>query len=139
MNAKRKFLDLTDKDIKANPFLYDEDQLIYTLETYIPSLRLLSKCQKLSAYICAKYVIFGGINEDNGDCVEDTYLDTYDILGRQPHLTLEDIENAFCLIYEEQEREKRELECMGLEDTQTTSSSVDFSVKDTLLANFEDK
>lgn len=119
MNAKRKFLDITDKEIKANPFLYDEDQLIYTLETYIPSLRLLSKYQKLSAYICAKYVIFGGINEDNGDCVEDTYLDTYDILNRQPHLTLEDIKNAFCLIYEEQEREKHEMICMGLEDGQT--------------------
>jgi len=123
MNAKRKFLDITDKDIQANPFLYDEDQLIYTLETYIPSLRLLSKCQKLSAYICAKYVIFGGINEDNGDCVEDTYLDTYDILNRQPHLTLEDIENAFQQIYEEQEREKHELKCMELEDKEFNFNS----------------
>ena len=123
MNAKRKFLDITDKDIQANPFLYDEDQLIYTLETYIPSLRLLSKCQKLSAYICAKYVIFGGVNEDNGDCVEDTYLDTYDILNRQPHLTLEDIENAFQQIYEEQEREKHELKCMELEDKEFNFNS----------------
>jgi len=101
-----QFLDITDKDIKNNPYAYSEEQLIYTLETYIPSLRLLNKYQKLSAYICAKYVIFGGINEDNGDCVEDTYLATGDILNYQKHLTEEDIDNAFIIVYKELEEQK---------------------------------
>jgi hypothetical protein len=101
MTEERKFLDLTDNDIINNPYAYDEEQLIYTLETYIPSLRKLTRYQKLSAYICAKYVIFGGPNEDNGDCVEDRYLDTYDILRRQPHLTMEDMDDAFQMVEEE--------------------------------------
>lgn len=101
-----QFLDITDKDIKNNPYAYSEEQLIYTLETYIPSLRLLNRCQKLSAYICAKYVIFGGVNEENGDCVEDTYLDTGDILNYQKHLTEEDISNAFIIVYKELEEQK---------------------------------
>lgn len=117
----KKFLDLTDNDIKSNPFLYNEDQIIYTLETYIPSLRMLNRYQKLSAYICAKYVIFGGINEDNGDCVEDTYLDTGDILRYQKHLTEQDIEEAFNNIYKEMEREKTELKYMQSEDLNASS------------------
>jgi hypothetical protein len=27
----RKFLDLTDKDLQQNPYVYDEEQLLYTL------------------------------------------------------------------------------------------------------------
>jgi len=33
----RKFLDLTDSDLKNNPYAYDEEQLLYTLQTYFPS------------------------------------------------------------------------------------------------------
>ena len=102
----QQFQDITDKDIKNNPYAYSEEQIIYTLETYIPSLRLLNRYQKLSAYICAKYVIFGGINEDNGDCVEDTYLDTNDILNYQKHLTEDDISNAYIIINNEIEEQK---------------------------------
>lgn len=101
-------LNLTNEDIKNNPYLYSEEQLIYTLETYIPSLRLLNKHQKLSAHICAKYVIFGGINEDNGDCTEDTYIATGDVLNKQTHLTIQDIMDAYC--------ELKEIELMASND-----------------------
>ena len=87
----RKFLDLTDNDLKNNPYAYDEEQLLYTLQTYCPSLRILNRYQKLSAYICAKYVIFGGNNEEYGDCSEDRWLDDNDILRRQPHITREEL------------------------------------------------
>ena len=30
----RFFLDLTDDDLKKNPYAYDEEQLLYTLQTY---------------------------------------------------------------------------------------------------------
>jgi hypothetical protein len=101
-------LNITNENIKNNPYLYSEEQLIYTLETYIPSLRLLNKYQKLSAHICAKYIIFGGINKDNGDCTEDTYLATGNILNKQTHLTEQDIIDAYC--------ELKEIELMASND-----------------------
>lgn len=116
MNSRRVFLELSDKDLKENAYMYDEEQLIYTLKTSIPSLRIISRFQKISAYIAAKYVIFGGIDEDNGDCVEDTYLDTYDIITRQPHITEEDIENAFAFLYQEKENQEIERNEMAKND-----------------------
>ncbi len=113
---KRKFLDLSDYDLKNNPYKYDEEQLIYTIQKSIPSLRIINKYQKISAYIAAKYVIFGGINEDNGDCVEDTYLDSYDIINHQSHITIEDLQNAFAFVYAENEREIIEREQMFKND-----------------------
>jgi hypothetical protein len=113
---KKEFLDLSDNDLKKNAYKYDEDQIIYTIKNSIPSLRILNKYQKISAYIAAKYVIFGGINEDNGDCVEDTYLDCYDILQYQPHLTIEDLQNAFEFVYAENDREEIERNEMSKND-----------------------
>lgn len=139
----KEYQDITDKEIKQNPYAYDEDQIIYTLETYLPSLRNLNRYQKLSAYICAKYVIFGGINEDNGDCVEDTYLDTYDILRHQKHLTKQDIQDAFDFLYKEQEKECNENRLMSDSDVniQTNSTPSSFSfvalVKETRRENVE--
>ena len=94
--------------VKNNKFAYDPEQIEYTLQNDCPSLRILSRYQKLTPYICAKYVIFGGPNEDNGDCVEDRYLDTYDILRLQPHLTMEDMNNAFQMVDEELEMERND-------------------------------
>lgn len=103
----RTFLELSDKDLKNNPYMYDEEQLIYTLETSNPSLRIINRFQKISAFIAAKYVIFGGVDEDNGDCVEDTYLDTYDILRHQKHLTEQDIDAAFAELCAEKKKTKK--------------------------------
>lgn len=112
----RKFLELSDKDLKNNPYAYDEEQLIYTIQNENPSLRLLNRCQKLSAYICAKYVIFGGNNEEYGDCTEDRWLDDGDILRKQTHITREELSAAHRLVKKEEMNEKNELELMYLED-----------------------
>jgi hypothetical protein len=112
----RKFLDLTDNDLKNKPYFYDEEQLIYTLQTYCPSLRILNRYQKLSAYICAKYIIFGGNNEEYGDCTEDRWLDDYNILRSQPHITSEELKKAHNFVFEEEKREKDELKLMSYFD-----------------------
>lgn len=120
----RKFLELTDNDLKKNPYAYDEEQLIYTIQNENPSLRVLNRCQKLSAYICAKYVIFGGNNEEYGDCTEDRWLADGDILTKQPHITREELSAAHDFVANEEAREKNELELMNLEDKNVLSISL---------------
>ncbi len=111
-----RMLDLTDDDLRENPHKYSEAQLLYTLQTYVPSLRVLNCHQTLSAYICAKYVIFGGNDEKYGDCCEDRWLDDNDILRRQPHITSEELRQARAFVEEEEENEQRELDDMANED-----------------------
>lgn len=87
------------KDVKWNPISYDEEQILYTLQNGLPSLRILNSYQKLTAYICAKYIIFGGNNEQYGDCTEDRWLDDYNILIRQTHITSEELSKHMCLYF----------------------------------------
>ena len=70
----RKFLNLTDDDISKNKFMYDPEQIEYSLINDFLSLRVLNRNQKLTPYICSKYVIFGGTDEKYGDCTEDCWL-----------------------------------------------------------------
>jgi len=112
----RNFLDLTDDDLKKNPMAYDEEQLLYTLQNSCPSLRILNRYQKLSAYICTKYVIFGGNNEEYGDCTEDRWLDDYNILMRQTHITSEELSIAHAFVIWEEEHEQNELALMYIND-----------------------
>lgn len=109
-------MELTDKDIRNNPFSYNEKQLLYNLSNDNLSLRIVSRYQKLTAYMCAKYVIFGGNDEKYGDCCEDRWLDDNDILRLQPHITREELSNAHTLVYYEEMNEEEELYNMGLED-----------------------
>lgn len=113
---KRKFLELTDSDLKKNPYAYDEEQLIYTIQNENPSLRVLNRYQKLTPYICAKYVIFGGNKEEYGDCTEDRWLDDGDILRKQTHITMEELSDAHAFVEEEETREQNELELMKAND-----------------------
>ena len=110
----RKFLDLKDDDLRKHP--YDEEQLLYTLQTYQPSLRVLNRYQKLSAYICAKYIIFGGNNEEYGDCSEDRWLDDSNILRIQTHITEKELKEAHLFVAIEEEKERKELIMMRQED-----------------------
>lgn len=112
----RKLLELTDNDLIKNQFKYDEEQIIYTLQTSCPSLRILNRFQKLTAYVCAKYIIFGGNDEKYGDCVEDRWLDDNDILQAQPHITREELSQAHKSVFIEEESEKNELAMMCKND-----------------------
>ena len=121
---KKKFLDLTDNDIKKNKFLYHPDQIEYSIVNNCLSLRIVSRYQKLTPYICAKYVIFGGNEEKYGDCTEDRWIDDGDILRSQPHITQEDLSNAHCFVEEEEYNEINELKLMNIEDKKINQPKV---------------
>lgn len=110
----RKFLELTDDDIRKNQ--YDPEQIEYSIVNDLLSLRILNRYQKLTPYICAKYVIFGGNEEKYGDCGEDRWLSDIEILRSQPHITREELSAAHAFVEEEEENEKNERELMNMED-----------------------
>lgn len=112
----RKFLELTDKDIRINKYMYDYEQIEYSIINDFLSLRILNRNQKLSPYICAKYVIFGGNDEKYGDCTEDRWLDDNDILRSQPHITCEELSNAHIFVSIEEDNELNELDLMAKND-----------------------
>ncbi len=100
------FLTLTDNDIKKNKFSYSPEQIEYSIINDCLSLRILYRNQKLTPYICAKYVIFGGNNEEYGDCSEDRWLDDSDILKVQTHITQDELSEAHSFVFREEERER---------------------------------
>lgn len=96
---------MTDKGLKLKQ--YSEEELIYNIINNSLSLRSINKYQILSAYICSKYIIFGGNKGIYGDCSEDRWLSDSDILIRQKHLTQEMLCKAHqCVIEEEKKRYK---------------------------------
>lgn len=110
----RKIVELTDEDIKKNQ--YSPEQLEYSIINDCLSLRILNRHQKLTPYICAKYVIFGGNDEKYGDCTEDRWLDDNDILRSQPHITRIELSYAHRFVEEEESREIKEIMLMSRED-----------------------
>ena len=113
---RKKFLNLSDYDIKKNKFMYTPEQIEYSIIHNNLSLRNLYKNQKLTPYICAKYVIFGGNNEEYGDCTEDRWLDDNDIISRQPHISQEQLIEAHTFVFYEEDREMEENIFMNSED-----------------------
>jgi hypothetical protein len=106
---------LRDEDIQKNEYAYDYDTLEWNIKYSNLSLRVLSRCQKLSPYICAKYVVFGGRNGRYADCTEDAWIDSYDILRLQPHITDEELCEAH-RIADQEDMEEEECEKMQKED-----------------------
>ena len=79
------------------------------------SLRILVQNQKLTPYICAKYVVFGSRNERYADCTEDAWISTGEIPRYQEHITMEDMYEAHEIAEEEDEQED-ECDLMRAED-----------------------
>jgi len=114
MNEK-KYEVLTDREIIMNPFIYDPDTIEWNIKNSFLSLRKLVRNQKLTPYICAKYVVFGGRNEMYADCSEDAWISTDDILRYQPHITMEQMQQAHRIANKEDEQEDKQ-ELMEKED-----------------------
>jgi len=106
---------LTDRDIINNPYAYDPETLEWNIINSFLSLRKLVRYQKLTPYICAKYVVFGGRNEMYADCKEDAWISTDDIPRYQPHITIEEMRNAHAIANQE-DMEEDEMELMMNED-----------------------
>jgi hypothetical protein len=115
MQKNESFQVLTDKDIILNPFTYDLEIIEWNLKYSFLSLRKLVWNQKLSPYICAKYVVFGGRNEMYADCREDAWISTCEIPHYQPHITMEQMQEAHRIANEEDAKED-EYELMMNED-----------------------
>ena len=111
----KTFFKVTDEDIKCNPFTYDPETIEWNIRKYGLNLRNLVRHQKLTPYICAKYVVFGGRNEKYADCTEDAWISTGEIPGLQPHITIDEMYEAHGIADEEDEQED-ELDLMRKED-----------------------
>jgi hypothetical protein len=112
---EKKYELLTDREIIMNPFKYDIDTIEWNIKNSFLSLRKLVRNQKLTPYICAKYVVFGGRNEMYADCTEDAWISTGEIPRYQPHITMEEMKQAHRIANEEDAQEN-EIELMIQED-----------------------
>jgi hypothetical protein len=112
---EKKYSVLTDREIIMNRFMYDPDTIEWNIKNSFLSLRKLVRNQKLTPYICAKYVVFGGRNEMYADCSEDAWISTGEIPMYQPHITMEQMKEAHRIANEEDSQED-EQELMEAED-----------------------
>jgi hypothetical protein len=111
-----KYQKLTDEDLRKNKYKYGEHQIIYSIINDPISLRVLVKTQNLTPYIAAKFVVFGGTDEQYGDCTEDCWIDDNDIIRLQPHITQEHLFEAHEFVMKEEANELKELNSMGKYD-----------------------
>jgi hypothetical protein len=104
---------LKDIDIVNNKFMYDIDTIEWNIQNSFLSLRVLLRNQRLTPYICAKYIVFGGRNGAYADCCEDSWISIGEVLKYQPHITKEDMIEARKLVNEEyvsEENERKKME-----------------------------
>jgi hypothetical protein len=114
---KKRFIELNDELLRIHKFEYDTEQIENSLLNYDAiSLRVLVRTQKLTPYICAKYVVFGGTDEKYAFGTEDAWISTNEIPYYQPHITLEEIQTAHIFVKYEESMEENEKLCMKQED-----------------------
>jgi len=85
---------LTDDDLQNNRFAYDIDTIVWNIQHGAINLRTLVRTQKLTPYVCAKYVVFGGHNEMYAFGTEDAWISSGDVLNHQPHITSCELSDA---------------------------------------------
>lgn len=116
LSPKKGFIELNDQLLRENKFEYDVEQIEHSLHFDAISLRVLVRTQKLTPYICAKYVVFGGTHEKYAFGTEDAWISTDEIPYYQPHITLEEIRNAHIFVKNEESTEENENLRMKQED-----------------------
>lgn len=109
---------LRDIHIINNKFMYDIDRIEWNIQNSFLSLRVLLRNQRLTPYICAKYIVFGGRNGAYADCCEDSWISVGEVLNCQPHISLEDMMEARKLVNEEYKREEKERKKMEEEEAE---------------------
>lgn len=116
LSPKKSFIELNDQLLRENKFEYGVEQIENSLHFDAISLRVLVRTQKLTPYICAKYVVFGGTHEKYAFGTEDAWISTDEIPYYQPHITLEEIQNAHIFVKNEESTEENENLRMKQED-----------------------
>jgi len=109
---------LTDMDLRNNRFTYDIDTLVWNIHNSAINLRTLVRTQTLTPYVCAKYVVFGGRNEMYAFGTEDAWLSISDVLIYQPHISSQDMTEAYKIAKIEDAQED-EMETMMTEERVT--------------------
>lgn len=121
LNTAKQFIELNDELLRKNKFVYDTEQIEYSILNYHAiSLRVLVRTQKLTPYMCAKYVIFGGTDEKYAFGTEDAWISTNEIPYYQPHITIEEIQHAHRFVKNEELNEENESLFMAREDNNST-------------------
>lgn len=105
---EKQYVKLEDYDITNNKFMYDIETIEWNIKNSFLSLRTLVRNQKLTPYICAKYVVFGGRNEKYADCREDAWISTGDICYLQKHITMNEMDEAHTIADAEDEEEDKQ-------------------------------
>ena len=83
-----KYIMLSDYDLIKNKNAYSIAELIANVDNL--SVKYLLNYQILDAEFCAKYIL----NDYCATCNEDTYICTYDVLNKQPHITRSELSEA---------------------------------------------
>ena len=78
---------ITNRDLIKNRYSYTIDELEKNIDQFC--LKTLLYTQKLTAAFCNKYII---MNEEHASCFEETWLDKYDVIDAQPHLSLDNLD-----------------------------------------------
>lgn len=94
---------------------FDIDRIVWNIKHNCIDLRQIVRTQILTPYVCAKYVVFGGRDEQYATCSEDAWVATGDVLRYQPHITEAEMMKAHMIADEEDEQET-EIENMSGED-----------------------
>jgi hypothetical protein len=105
MEQKKSLLTLSEKDLRKHINLYDSEQIIHSILNDNISLVTLARTQKLTPYICAKYIIFGGNYGEYGTGDNDRILDDNDILRLQRHITKQELAEAHIFVSKEEREE----------------------------------
>ena len=136
----RLFPKLTNSDLQKNKYMYSPEHIEYSLQHDFISLRILNKTQKLTPYICCKYVIFGGNDEKYGDCEEDKYIDDDDILYEQKHLTEEDLLEGHKFVALEEIKERVDQLQMLIEELRILDTNTEMVINtDKLVQTFNEQ
>ena len=107
-NMDKTYQKLDDYDIKENRYMYDAETIEWNIRNSFLSMRILVRNQKLTPYICAKYVVFGGRNERWADCREDAWIASGEIPYFQPHITMYQMMEAHTIADKEDAEEDGE-------------------------------
>lgn len=103
LSTNKIYQKLTDDDL--DKYEYDIDTLVWNIKYGSISLRKLVRSQKLTPYVCAKYVVFGGKDGKYAFGTEDSWISTYDICNKQPHITMSEMHEAHRIADSEDELE----------------------------------
>lgn len=98
-------MELTNNDLyKAK---YDIETLEANMDSYNLNIKTLLRTQHLTPEFCVKYIIF---NDEYSWYNEETYIADGDVVYHQPHITMEQLREAWAKFEKETEKKEKKEE-----------------------------